>query len=148
MSPQELFGSLLNMKTLIRLLIRLVRDWLGTVPNPGPLSISIRKEFLNMLQFRVNLPQGDNLTDVVSGELTVTKTLNGETSTNTIQTALGQSSVEGLVGDDNTDVVLSFAYVDNAGNRSTLPAVLTVTLTDTIPPADPGALAVEITGEE
>lgn len=52
-----------------------------------------------------------------------------------------------LVGQQGDVVACSFVWVDDAGNESVTPATLNVTLTDTIPPADPGALGLAVTEE-
>lgn len=132
----------------IRILLRMAINWIGEVPNPGLVKIVTVKEMCGMLKFDVVLPSGDDLTDVVGGELAITSTLDGVESTNVIQTSLGQASVTGLAGDQDSQVTLVFCYVDDAGNKSKTPVTLSDVLTDTFAPADPGSLGIVVTGEE
>jgi hypothetical protein len=135
------------LKRLVKCFLRCFRDWIGTVPNPGTLRVSVTGEYGMGLRYKVLLPTGDDQTDVVGGRLTHTNVMAGVSTTATIDTALGQTEVDGLVADQDTEVSLSFTYVDDAGNVSSTPSVLTLMLQDTIPPANPGMLGVEITGE-
>lgn len=132
----------------IRLFLRRVLQWIGEVPTPGKIKLVTVKEICGMLRFDVMLPTDDDLTDVVGGELTITSTLNGVESTNTIQTSLGQESVTGFMGDQDSQVNLIFCYLDDAGNKSKTPVTLSDVLTDTFAPADPGSLGISVTGEE
>lgn len=98
-----------------------------------------------MLTFKINLPAlPPEPNDIASGELTVT--VNGSAPV-VFPTAKAQTAVEGLTGNEGETVEAAFIWIDDAGNKSQQPAALTVVLADTIPPADPGALALEVTSE-
>lgn len=115
------------------------------VPNPGPITVLITGESDMGLIFKVSLPaEPEGALDIASGELTVTV---GAGEPSVIATAKGQLSVDDLQGADGETVSASFVFVDDAGNRSVVPSTASAVLADTIPPADPGALAIEITGE-
>lgn len=98
-----------------------------------------------MLTFKINLPaEPTEPNDIASGELTVT--IAGGTPT-VMPTAKGQIEVVGLTGNQGDSVEVTFAYIDDAGNRSVQPSGLNVVLSDTIPPANPGTLSLEVTAE-
>jgi len=118
---------------------------LRNLPDPGPVSLTITAENQNVLTYKINLPsEPAEPNDIASGELTIT--VNGQTPA-VVATTKGQTEVDGLSGEQGDTVEVTFAYIDDAGNRSVHPSVLNVTLADTIPPADPGALGLEVTAE-
>ncbi len=122
-------------------------DRLRDLPDPGPISLSVYLEDGSMLVFKINLPAlPDPPGDIVSGELTVTI---GGASPVVIPTTSGQAVVDELRGNQGDSVTASFAWVDDAGNRSVHPSSIDgLVLNDTIPPPDPGALSLEVTREE
>lgn len=114
-------------------------------PRPGTISLKVTGENRNMIQFSVQLPAlPTEPNDIAKGELTV-KVGDGEPTVHEV--AKDQTEVTGLEGAQDATVELTFTYIDDAGNRSANPAVFTTTLADTVPPADPGALGVVVTGE-
>lgn len=114
-------------------------------PDPGRLSLSIVEELMgSVLKYDVELPVAADAAEVQGGELTVT--LAGSDPV-VISTLAGQAKVEGLEGPQDSGLVLSFVFIDDAGNKSTTASVLDTTLRDTIPPEDPGALGITVTGE-
>lgn len=120
-------------------------DRLRNLPDPDPITITITAENGAMLTFKINLPpEPTEASDIESGELTVT--VGGGTPA-VIPTVKGQTEVAGLTGNQGDTVEVTFAYVDDAGNRSVHPSSLSVELTDTIPPANPGELSLEVTAE-
>jgi hypothetical protein len=96
------------------------------------------------LKFDVQLPAWPADSDVVSGELTTT--VDGSDPVVTA-VAKDQEKVSDLSGPQDSNVTLSFVYIDDAGNRSTNPATLSMVLKDTVPPPDPGTLGLVVTGE-
>jgi hypothetical protein len=128
---------------LIVLLERLIKR-LRRPPNPRPIALTITKELNDMLNFRIDLPAEPDGGDVHGGKLSVTV---GSNTTVNLDTAKGQAAVEGFSGEHGDKVEASFVYVDDAGNLSATPAVLNVTLADTVPPADPTSLGLTVTGE-
>lgn len=138
----RLTGSIDRLCWLVAKLI----DQLRNLPDPGPISILVTGEFENMLVFNVPLPAEPEGADIASGELTITI---GSAEQQTIATTKGQTEVVGLKGAQDALVTASFAYIDDSGNRSVHPSKIdAVPLKDTIPPPDPGALGIVVTGEE
>ena len=103
------------------------------------------------LTFKVSLPVlPDDPTaaaEIASGELGVV--IAGADETLVIQTSREATEVEDerFKGPDGATVELEFVYIDDAGNRSADPAREVVTLFDTIPPVNPEAVGVMVTGE-
>lgn len=136
-----------QLKKTNQLLADLIRR-LSNIPDPGPLSLNIISEIENVLTFSIGLPSAPaEKNDIVSGALTVTI---GSAEPQKIETTKDQTAVEGLKGEQGDLVLASFVWLDDATppNPSTNPAVLSVVLSDTIPPADPGSLSLTVTGEE
>jgi hypothetical protein len=136
-----------NMAAVVLLTVRAEQllDRLRNLPDPEPISLFVTGERDSMLSFKIqlpSLPEGPN--DIASGELTVT--IDGGAPA-VFPTAKDATEVDGFSGNDGAAVRASFAYIDDAGNKSTTPAVLDAVLSDTIPPSDPGALALLVTGE-
>ncbi len=98
------------------------------------------------ITFNVQLPPVPENGDVASGELTV-KIGNNLTLNRTFSPSDSLLVDEAFVGDQNAPVQLSIIYIDDAGNRSANPGVFEGVLLDTMPPADPGAPGLVITGE-
>lgn len=117
---------------------------LNPIPNPGVLQVVLGENMADNLTFKVLLPTLESPGDVESGELTV---IVGEGEPQVIATAVEDTEVTGLEGPQGETVVLSFVYVDDAGNKSEAPAELTLVLEDTIPPQNPGSLGVEVVSE-
>lgn len=126
--------------------IQKLLDRLRNLPDPGQISLSVTSENGTMLTFKIKLPPlPDDPGDIVSGELTIAV---GAGEQQVIATTKEQTEVVGLTGQQGEQVNASYAFVDDAGNRSAHPsAIAGLVLSDTIPPADPGALALEVTGE-
>lgn len=141
--------ALLQTTEALNRLSRLVRkliDKLTFVPKPGPVSFHVTQEDGNMLVFTVSLPaEPEGFNDIASGELTVT--IEGSAPA-VMPTAKGATEVPGLKGAQGATLALSFVYIDDAGNRSEASKLEGVVLSDTLPPATPGALAITVTGEE
>ncbi len=113
-------------------------------PNPGVLHANVTSEENGVMKFRVAIPAfPDPIGDVVKGELTVTA--NG--STQVIDISIGQTEVTDLVADEGTTAEMSYVLVDDAGNKSEIPAVFNLAVADTIAPPNPGALDANVTGE-
>lgn len=103
------------------------------------------KPMADKILFNVVLPPWPEGSDIQYGELTVE--VDGvEAVTEKVEP--GTTEVPGFSGPQGSTVKLTFAYVDDAGNRSVNPATFAATLEDIVPPADPGALGIVITGEE
>jgi len=125
--------------------IRLVASAITPAPNPYRVKVIPTQEVDNMIQFRVQLPTlPPEPNDIASGELTVKI---GEADPTVIPTTKTQTEVTGLGAAQGVEVTVSFVYIDDAGNRSAVPSTASLVLTDTFAPADPGALAIEATGE-
>jgi hypothetical protein len=122
-------------------------------PNPKPLKLVITEEFpstgdtqmVDMLAFKVQLPTPPiEPNDIVNGQLTVQI---GDNEPEVIITTKDQLEVEGLVGEQDSTVNMTFVYIDDSGNTSEEPSTLIGTLTDTFPPPKPGVLGLVVTGE-
>jgi len=100
---------------------------------------------VDILTFKVQLPAPPaEPNDIVNGQLTIQI---GTADPQVIITTKDQLEVEGLSGEQDTTVSLSFVYIDDSGNVSTEPSTVVATLVDTFAPPDPGALGVVVTGE-
>jgi hypothetical protein len=133
----------------IRWLVREIR--VATKPPRRPASIRLRvvsedESMAGVLNYDVIIDLSNQSPDVVRGELTVEGTSSGEPFTETITVAPDQGSVTGLMGDQDSQVNLSFVWVDDADNQSESVG-LSATLKDTIPPNAPGGLGITVTGE-
>jgi hypothetical protein len=142
-SSNWLMSELAKLAVLVR---NIFRRFL--VPNPLDIKPFITGEFpmpdgKDIIQFKVILPLPPVNSDVVGGELTVT--VDGVPTV--FPTTKDQTEVLDLEGPQDSIALLEFVFVDDAGNRSVSPAQAVITLADTVPPADPGALGVIITGE-
>ncbi len=94
----------------------------------------------------IMLPQGDSPQDIVKGELTVTATVGGETSTQTLDTEFGQVEAGPFMSDfDDTQMIVSFAYVDDAGLKG--PAREANLVIDATPPSQPGEISFRVEDE-
>lgn len=129
------------------LLNRSLRRMAG-ITNPGPIriiNVQERADMPDTIQFAVQLPEWPaEPSDVAKGQLSVKI---GESDPVVQDVEKGATEVAGLEGPQDATVVLSFIYIDDAGNASENPATASVVLTDTVPPPDPGALGVRLTGE-
>lgn len=97
----------------------------------------------DMITFDVLLPVLSTPTDVVKRELTVQ--LDGAEAT-VHEVTVNQTSVDGLSGRQGAKVSLNLVDIDDGDLRSQASS-LEVTLSDTVPPENPGELSVRITGE-
>jgi hypothetical protein len=95
-----------------------------------------------MLVYQAGFPAIETA-DVVSQELTV-KVGDAENTESYSADATVSNEFTAL---DNEEVTLTLVYVDDAGNRSE-PRVQSFIATDTIPPAQPGELAITLLREE
>jgi len=97
--------------------------------------------------------------DTERGELKVTRTIDGAVVVETLAKQFGEfdmtvevgavaGTYAGIACDQDTPLELEFSWIDDAGNPSRNPAVLSLTTGDTIPPSDPGALAAILVREE
>ena len=112
---------------------------------PGPLTIKGQITMADRIQFQVALPAPpETLNDISHGKLTVD--IPGEEQIVLDSLTLDQETVGPFEGPQDSEVTLSFVYVDDAGNESE-PSEATVTLIDTFPPPAPGALGITVTGE-
>ncbi len=136
-----------NSVALARLTVSVERliKLLKRPPNPGPITLRPLSEENDMIQFDIDLPVDAGTAEVVGGKLTYSIGV-GNTPT-VVTTAKGQLAVSGLEGPQDAQVDASFVFVDDAGNDSATPATLSVTLKDTFPPENPGALGLRVTGE-
>ena len=114
---------------------------------PGQLQIVFTKKrrmgHMDTISFKVVLPTLLDA-DVVSRELTV-QVSDLPPVVATLDTAATES--DGYSGEQDAPVTVTLVDLDDAGNRSE-PSTLSVTLTDTFPPAKPGELSLVQTGEE
>lgn len=122
-------------------------------PTPGRLKLVVTGEIprsgetqmVDILTFKVQLPAPPaEPNDIVNGQLTIQI---GEADPQVVITAKDQLEVEGLSGEQDTTVSLSFVYIDDSGNVSAEPSTVVATLVDTFAPPDPGVLGVVVTGE-
>lgn len=137
--------ALLTLRSLNRYLIQIVKQLkrLAGAEHAGPIRLTQRKENSGMFTFDILLPQNQDA-DTVRGELTYTI---GGADPQVVETTLGQEAVMSLAGAEGDRVTASFVWIDNAGNRSVNPSTLDQTLTDTIPPVDPGQIGLRVTSE-
>jgi len=112
-------------------------------PNPTSISLTVKGENMDQLGFEVSVPRAPG-SDIVGGELRV-KIGTGEEQI--FPTTPEQTEVTGLTGPQGAKYQLSFVYIDDAGNRSKIPSVLSGVLTDTIPPPNPGELGIRVVSE-
>lgn len=140
-----------NIDALNQNIVKLIAVIQGPVADPDPISLLVYAEDGSMLVFKINLPglpeDPNAAKQITGGELTV---MIGTADPVVISTAVGQAVVEGLKGNDGESVKASFAFLDTATppNKSVHPSTIDAVLSDTIPPADPGILSLEVTGEE
>lgn len=103
-----------------------------------------------MLKFDVPLPAVDtanaNTKGLTTRKLTVT-IADGEPISVDADPATEAVSDARFVGDADATVLLSLVDVDQSGNASPAREV-TGTLTDTIPPPQPGEFGLRVTGQE
>lgn len=115
------------------------------LPQPGQPKLHLTKEVGMSLKFTVQLPVVPTPSDIVSQELTVE--IAGK-QLDVISVGADVTSVENelFVGEDNDEVKLSLAYVDDANNVSP-PSEATAILVDTVAPPQPGVLTLVVTEE-
>ena len=136
-------GSLVKILAVLEAMARDVRGIKHRLTEPGPLRVFITGEFpMDTIQFKVSLPPLAEPNDVVMRELTVTI---GAVS-DVLSIPKTQTEVTGLSGDQDAAGNLSLVDIDDAGGRSAA-STLDFVLLDTIPPPQPGALGIVVTGE-
>lgn len=96
------------------------------------------------MQFEIGLPT-PTAPDVASGELTIQIGSNEPFVINTTPTEQTIQDAR-FSGADGETVIATFVFVDDAGNKSQAREASAV-LADTIPPPQPGELAIRVTGE-
>jgi len=101
------------------------------------------------IKYVVNLPalpeKESDAAEIAGGQLTLK---NGDQES-VISTQKDQTVVEGLSGEQNSTVDLSFVWVDDAGNPSDTPLTASGVLLDTFAPVNPtGVLGITTVGEE
>ncbi len=109
-------------------------------PRPGRVSLYSKRE-VDMAKFglKFSLP-APGASDVAERELTMT--VNGGDPP-TVKTYPGDALVtEELVFDADDNVSLTLVDIDGSGNRSQPSAGFTLTVTDDVPPPQPGELGV------
>lgn len=84
--------------------------------------------------------------EIARGQLTVQVGVEAPLVIDTDKTA-SQISDERFVGEQGQEVTASFVWVDDAGNQSVNASTAAAVLADTIPPADPGALGIQVVEE-
>jgi hypothetical protein len=97
---------------------------------------------MSFIQFKIVLPPVADA-DAVDRELSV-QIGDGEPEVESV--GIETREVYGHEGPQDSTVRLSLVNIDDAANRSE-PSVLEAVLTDTVPPAQPGELAIVATGE-
>jgi hypothetical protein len=113
---------------------------------------------LTVFQIRSNLTMADVLTyrvsvgpvvdgDVVTRELSVYVNGSDNGPREVRQYEATATDLGDVLVEQGSSVVLTVVDVDDAGNRSE-PAVLEFVATDTLPPAQPGALGVTLVSEQ
>jgi hypothetical protein len=109
---------------------------------PGSLTLIQTGETMDIISFKVVLPTVVDA-DVESRELSVKI---GDADA--VVTAVAKDAVEvnGLSGPQDAAIELSLVDIDDAGNKSQA-SVLNTVLTDVFPPATPGELSIQQTGE-
>src|SRR4051812_36980270 len=115
------------------------RNFLGLTP-PKPKSL-IRKPGVTevtMLRHHIQLPPEPTIDDLDHREATIKI---GDTEPTVL--SISKGSTEFTVDTDrNVSVTISLVDVDTSGNKSAPSDPLTFTATDTVPPPQPGTLAV------
>lgn len=134
-----------TLTTILKILVKRLRDLISGPTQPGLIMFRTGATVMAKQVF-ILLPTGDEPQDIVKGELTVTATVGGETSTSTIDTTFGQAEAGPFMSDfDDTQMSVSFCYVDDAGLRSVpREAVLVI---DATPPNQPGDISFRIEDE-
>lgn len=119
-------------------IVEILRCLLAEFTKPAPLYFSIDQFGDNMARFKVRvlLPATRPADRVTSREVTIT-TNGGQPQVQTVAPDAGQFDFFGNEGDS---VSVSLVDLDQAGNRSAARNG-TTTITDTIPPQQPGELA-------
>jgi len=120
------------------------------VPKPGLLSIIVTAErqlqlgasIVDFLKFKVLVPAADG--DVVSRKVSVT-TSDGVPQVLTVSGKAAAETAEFEV-EQGSEVTVEAVNIDDAGNVSEA-RVQTFVVNDTIAPAAPGELGIEVTGE-
>lgn len=118
----------------------------------GDITFTPISERDNKMIFRVGLPQlpadatQKDRDEIVRGEL---RLVYDGVAQPAIETALDQQTVDNVEIAEGVAVEGMFGYVDNAGNFSAMPVLLTpFTVADTIPPLNPvGEISMTVTGE-
>ena len=128
-------------------LVKVIKRLIGP-PNPvGKLNFKFKREIEMAIVYDVDLPQlpGEQ-GDVVKGVLSLL--YNGEAGLE-VDTEVGQLVVSNVVIEEGVEVSGSFYFVDDAGNKSENPTVLTpFTVVDEIAPPDAvGVLGLRAVGE-
>lgn len=140
-----IFGPWVVWLIMYRVFLSIIKSWARYVPNPGPITAILGDANMDFISFEIVLPEEPpKPNDIVSGELSVA--VDGGTP-QVYETDAGQEKVEGLAAPQGSEVSLSFVYVDDAGNRSDTPSMLTLVLEDDVPPPSPGELGIVTTGE-
>lgn len=113
---------------------------------PGPVGLIVLGEDImaDEILFRVTLP-AVSAPDVVRREISLS--INGVDSGPFFIDALGSAATETFRGPQNATVLVSLIDVDDAGNRSPASSG-TFVLLDVVAPPAPGALGIEVVGEE
>ena len=124
-------------------LVDAIKDLRFMSSRPGRLTIIEKEISMSLITFKVVLPELKDA-DVVSRELTVQV---GDGAPQVVTLAKDAVEADGFTGEQDAAIHLSLVDIDDAGNRS-VPSVLDSVLVDTFPPAQPGVMVLQETGEE
>lgn len=94
------------------------------------------------VQVFIQLPTGDDLTDVQSAKLEISRKLGGVDVPETV-TVEPATEAGPFLADLDSSFSCTLSYVDDAGNASVTPSTITFQV-DNIPPADPGAISFRL----
>lgn len=131
-----------------------VRSLRMFVVRPHALSVIVSKEDEMQYKFEIVLPvppaNQNDWSEIASGELTVkigeAAPLVFVTTKDKQETGDRHFADEAFIGAQGTWVELSFAYIDDAGNKGSATTEL-VELRDTIPPVAPERIGAVVTAE-
>lgn len=152
----ELTDEIISLSRTVRALGKTVAKLTKSLGCSSPVgtlkAIRIGEDEMGKMKYKVNLPQladpaAENNKDLKHGLFT--PSFDG-VKQDAIQTTIGQLDIPEYKAPKGVQLGASFVFVDDDGNLSKNPAIMTPFLVqDDIPPSDPvGGLGMETLGEE